>query len=90
MSTINYNEYANTTARLAILKAKAAYACKIHPGILVLSGDSHAEKRAFMIAQNTLKYNDRVFLMDNLMLAMRKELEVAGVKCWQCALNSSI
>ena len=87
MSPMNFAEYTDTTARLAILKAKAAYTCELHPDILILAGDSNAERRAFEIANNTLTYNDRTFLAEKLILALKKELEAAGMECWQCKQN---
>ncbi|GLU56208.1 hypothetical protein [Dyadobacter frigoris] len=90
MSTNNYAEYIETTARLAILKAKAAYTCKVHPEVLILSGDTNTEKRAYLIAQNTLKYNDKVFLLEKVTQAVKNELDLAGFACLQCELNKIV
>ena len=87
MATDNYTEYTDTTALLAILKAKAAYHCQAHPEVLILSGDTDAEKRAYAIAQNTLKYNDKTFLLEKVSQAVKNELDQAVVECSQCAQN---
>lgn len=89
MSEDNHTDYTDTIARSAILKAKAAYTCKVHPDILILSGDTTAEKRAYAIAENTLKYNDKVFLLETVVLALNKELDQAVAECPQCAQNLS-
>lgn len=87
MSDDNHTDYTDTIARSAILKAKAAYTCKVHPDILILSGNATAEKRAYAIAENTLKYNDKVFLLEALVLALNKELAQASAECPQCIQN---
>ncbi|WP_221391021.1 hypothetical protein [Dyadobacter sp. NIV53] len=87
MPATNFAEYTDTTARLAILKAKAAYTCNLHPDVLILAGDPNAERRAFEIAGNTLTYNDRTFLAEKLILVLKRELETAGTECWLCKQN---
>ena len=89
MSTNNHADFTKTTARLAILKAKAAYYCKIHPDVLVLFGHSEAEKRAYAIAQNTLSFNDKTFLLEKITQAVKNELEMACVTCRQCTEDLS-
>ena len=89
MSTNNHADFTNTTARLAILKAKAAHTCGIHPDVLILSGDRDAENRAYTIAQNTLRFNDKIILLENVTLAVEKELNLAGCGCHQCLQNVS-
>jgi len=85
MPTNNFTEYTDETARLSILKAKAALTCKIHPDVLISLKNLDAEKRAFAIAENTLKYNDRGFLLETVTLAVKTMLDMADVSCRQCS-----
>lgn len=84
MSAINLLDYTENTARMAILKAKAAYICPVHPDALVLFGDEDAEKRAYAIARNTLNYNDKTYLLENITRAVKLELDMAEAECQQC------
>jgi hypothetical protein len=80
----HFTDYINTIARMSILKAKAAYTCPVHPDVLIRAENSAAEQRAYYVAQNTLKYNDKAFLSENITSTVRNELELADVKCRQC------
>ena len=85
----NSASYSDTTARLAILKAKAAYFCASHPEVLILSGDQNAQMRAYAIAQNTVKYHDKMFLLEQVSSSVKKELDKAVNACSKCAHNAA-
>jgi hypothetical protein len=83
----HFTDYINTIARMSILKAKAAYTCPAHPDVLIRAENSAAEERACYVAQNTLKYNDKAFLIENMTTTVRRELDSADVRCRQCGDN---
>ena len=87
--TYNNADYTETTARLAILKAKAAFCCKDHPEMLILVGDPNAETRAYAIAQNTVKYHDKIFLLEKVTSAVKKSLDQAGTECLLCTAHQA-
>jgi hypothetical protein len=80
----NFEGYITDTARLSILKAKAASTCKLHPDILILSTNMDAQKRAYRIAVNTLVYHDKLFLEEHMINAVGQHLDSAGNQCIQC------
>jgi hypothetical protein len=79
-----FDEYITETARMSLLKAKAASTCKLRPDILILSSDTGAQNRAYRIAINTLAYHDRMFLEEQIIDAVGQELDSAGNQCVQC------
>jgi len=81
----NFEEYITDTARLSILKAKAASTCTLHPNILIiLSTNMDAQKKAYRIAVNTLVYHDKLFLEEHMINAVGQHLDSAGNQCIQC------
>lgn len=80
----NFEEYITDTARLSILKAKAASTCTLHPNILILSTNMDAQKKAYRIAVNTLVYHDKLFLEEHMINAVGQHLDSAGNHCIQC------
>ena len=74
----------DTTARLVILKARAAYPCKYHPEVLISSGDLSAETRAYQIARNTMQFHDKKYLVEKISLSVQSVLEQANRACVHC------
>lgn len=83
----NFTEYIDTVARMSILKAKAAFTCPVHPDVMIRIDDSGNQQRAFMIAQNTLVYNDKIVLLKRVKSAVENELESAKSNCTLCSLK---
>jgi len=83
----NYADYIDTLARMSILKVKAAQTCSVHPDVLIRSENSDACRRAVTVAQNTLKYHDKAFLINNVTNAVQRELDLAETTCQQCSPN---
>jgi hypothetical protein len=82
-----FSDYITGTARMAVLKSKAACTCKLHPDTLILSQDTIAQKRAYMIATNTLVYHDKMFLKQDMIDAVGYELNAANTECVHCLQN---
>lgn len=73
-------------ARSAVLRAKAVKPCPAHKHILVRVGDPDAERRAYALATATLKREGRMFLREDLMPAIKDELDMAADgECPECA-----
>jgi hypothetical protein len=65
------------TAQAALLKSGALIACSSH-GVLVRVGDIDAESHAYALATNQLKQEDTMFLREDLMAAIKNELDMAA------------
>ncbi|MCF0054505.1 hypothetical protein [Dyadobacter sp. CY356] len=80
----HFTEYIDTVARMSILKAKAAFTCPVHPDIMIRTENYDTEQRAYLIAQKTLVYNDKIVLLNRVTNAVRRDLESAGGRCNIC------
>ncbi|MCF2446714.1 hypothetical protein L0657_22340 [Dyadobacter sp. CY345] len=83
----NFTEYVDTVARMSILKAKAAFTCPVHPDVMIRNDNDGNQQRAFMIAQNTLVYNDKIVLLKRVTSAVEHELKSANANCLLCNLK---
>ncbi|MER9659015.1 hypothetical protein [Mesorhizobium sp. M0159] len=72
-------------ARLAVLEAKAVYVCEFHPDATITNGDPEADRLAYAIATNKLKREDEMFMREEVMEAVKYELDMANDECAQCA-----
>ena len=72
-------------ARRAVFQAGAVRTCKFHNDAVILIGDPDAEKRAYAIATNELKRHDEMVIREDVMAAVKHELDMAEGECHQCA-----
>ena len=73
-------------ARAAVVQAKAVVPCPFHEDLMVRTGDPDAEKHAYALATVRLKNTGTMFLREDLMSAIKDELDLAADgECPQCA-----
>lgn len=78
---MSINELAITledAARSALGEAGALEACRRHPAVTIRRHDEAAERRAYAIATNRLKAKGEMFLREELMDAIKEELDMAA------------
>jgi len=86
MSINNLVDELEAAARSALVKAGAIKSCPFHSDVTIRVGDPDAEKRAYAIATNTLKSDGKMWLREDLMPAIKKELDLcADEECPRCA-----
>jgi hypothetical protein len=85
MSITDYIDDLESAARFALAKAGAIRGCPIHSGITIRIGDSDAERHAYALATTILKSDGTMWMREDLMPAIKDELDMAEVECPQCA-----
>ena len=77
---------AEDAARYAVLKSGAVNVCPRHNEIMVRVGDPDAENKSYAIATNELKKSNMTFLREEVLAAIKHELEMAAdYDCPVCA-----
>ena len=75
-----------SAARSALAQAGAIKVCSFHSDATIRLGKADAEQHAYAIATNTLKKDGTVWLREDLMSAIKDELDMAADgECPQCA-----
>ncbi|WP_395001356.1 hypothetical protein [Sphingomonas sp.] len=78
MSISDYADELSDAARSALLKSGALEVCAAHPSVTVRLGDEDAERHAYAIATNTLKGDGEAWRREDLMPAIKDELDTAA------------
>ena len=73
-------------ARYALESAKAIEVCEFHKEVTIRRHDPDAERHAYAHATASLKANNTMFLREDLMAAIKQELDMAADDgCPACA-----
>jgi hypothetical protein len=73
-------------ARSALAHAGAIKVCRFHPDVTIRLGKADAERHAYAIATRTLKDEGTMWLREDLLPAIKNELDMAADgECPQCA-----
>jgi len=85
MSVTDYADDLEDAARFALLKAKAIEVCPLHQSVTIRVGDPDAERHAYALATTVLKSNGEAWKREDLMPAIKQELDMAADEtCPQC------
>jgi hypothetical protein len=85
VSVDDYAEALTNEAQRALFESGALKSCPIHPDVTIRVGDEEAERSAYAIATNNLKRDDRIEWREDLMSAIKDELDVAADEvCPRC------
>lgn len=87
MSINNLVDSIEDAARKALFQTKAIRVCSFHTDAVISNQDSDAEKHAYAIATNDLKVAGEMFLREDVMAAIKHELDMADDECHQCAAH---
>jgi hypothetical protein len=86
MSINDHIDDLEAAARYALAKSGAIEACPAHPEVTIRVGDSDAERHAYALATTILKSDGAMWLREDLMPAIKDELDLAADgECPQCA-----
>ncbi len=87
MSLADYADTIDAAARYALVKAKAIEPCRFHPDITIRAGDENAERHAYALATTISKSNGTYWTRDDLLPAIKEQLNMAADECPVCAKN---
>jgi hypothetical protein len=71
-------ENVEQAARAAVLRTRAVEPCPVHQDVLIRVGDPAAERHAYALARTIFKSDGTMFMREDLMLAIKDELELAA------------
>ena len=85
MSINDYADSLEDAARMALMQAGAIEVCPFHSDVTIRVGDESNDRHAYALAQSILNRNDEAWMREDLMPAIKDELDQAadGV-CPQC------
>ena len=89
MDTGAYDENVKTAAREAVLAARAVRPCPRHPHLMIRLGDEKAEHYAYALATTALKRERAIDARQDIMDAIKDELDSAVAECPECARQRS-
>lgn len=86
MSIDQYFASIEDAARYAVGSTGAIKVCEFHPEVSLRAGDQEAERHAYALATTILKREGNMFMRDDLMSAIKGELDNAvDGECPTCA-----
>lgn len=86
MSINDYIDDLEGAARYALAKAGAIDTCPAHLDVTIRVGDDDAERHAYALATTILKSDGTMWMRDDLMPAIKDELDAAADgECPRCA-----
>lgn len=88
MSINDYIDNLESAARFALEKAGAIEICRFHNDVTIRVGDDDAERHAYALATTILKSDGAMWMREDLMPAIKDELDMAADECPHCAYLS--
>lgn len=85
MSINDYADDLESAARYALATAKAIDVCPIHSDETIRLFDDDAERHAYALATTILKRDGTIWLREDLMVEIQRQLEEASDGCVRCA-----
>jgi hypothetical protein len=85
---VSINDYADdleAAARRALATAKAIDVCPFHSDTTIRLFDDDAERHAYAIATNLVKKDGTMWMREDLMAEIQRQLDDASDECNQCA-----
>jgi hypothetical protein len=85
---LSVNDYADdleSAARYALGTAKAIEVCPLHSDATIRLFDDDAERHAYALATTLLKKDGTMFMREDLMDEIKRQLDDADDECNQCA-----
>jgi len=84
MSINDYADSLESAARSALAKAGAITCCPIHRDTVLRVCDYEAERHAYAIATTILKQGNEMWMREDVMEAIKVELEFLNDECGEC------
>ncbi len=78
MSINDYADNLESVARYALGTSGAIEVCKQHPDVTISVGNLDAERHAYAIATQTLKRDGTMWMREDVMSAVKHELDMAA------------
>jgi hypothetical protein len=85
MSITDYIDDLELAARTALAKTGAIKGCPFHSDVTIRVGDVDAERHAYALATTILKSDGTMWMREDVMPAIKDELDLAEDECPQCA-----
>jgi len=85
---LSINDYADdleAAARYALGTAKAIEVCHFHSDATIRRFDDDAERHAYALATKFIKSEGAMFMREDLMAEIKRQLDEADDECHQCA-----
>jgi hypothetical protein len=85
MSINDYADDLEAAARYALATAKAIEVCPFHSDATIRPFDDDAERHAYALATKIIKSDGTMWMREDLMAEIKRQLDEASDECNQCA-----
>jgi hypothetical protein len=85
---LSINDYADdleAAARFALGTASAIEVCQFHSDATIRRFDDDAERHAYALATTLIKRDGAMFMREDLMAEIKRQIDEADEQCNQCA-----
>lgn len=85
MSINDYADDLEASARYALATANAIEVCPLHSDATIRRSDDDAERHAYALATRIIKSDGTMWMREDLMTEIKRQLDEADDECNQCA-----
>lgn len=87
MSINDYADKLESVAKETLFQTKALQSCRFHGDTVIRTGDEDAERHAYALATTRLRQDGTAWMREDVMQAIKQELDLADDDCPECEAN---